>query len=424
MYVNALIRELEAYDVSSRVIAPLAPKQPDGYVFEGATVRTYEVNDHPSRAELRGDFPPDTTSRFREILDEERPDIYHQHSWSRGLGGAHLHAAREAGIKTVVTVHVATAICMRGTMMQFGERPCDGRIIPSRCGACWSHGRGAPKFVANMLGAFPTSLAQSFERASCAYDGRLTTALSAKALAQRRKSDVLRMAADADRIVAVCGWLHEALEANGMPADKLVLSRQGVDTRFADAVRDTAPYVPSDNAFHLLYLGRWHPVKGIDVLVGAMRLIPSDVPITLTIHAAGDDDEAKSYADSIRRLAQGDARITIAETVTRERLPQVLAQADVLVVPSLGLETGPLVVLEAKASGLPIIGSRLGGIEEHVEEPDDGTLVPPGDVEALAAAIKAAAATRTSKPRSRVPPKMRTTRDVAAEMAELYRSLC
>jgi hypothetical protein len=56
------------------------------------------------------------------MLAEEHPEIYHQHSWIRQLGGAHLHTARKAGLKTVLTVHMPTIFCLRGTMMRSGAK--------------------------------------------------------------------------------------------------------------------------------------------------------------------------------------------------------------------------------------------------------------------------------------------------------------
>ena len=361
VYLTGLVRELRGFDIGSRIIAPLEAEAADGYEFDGTVVRTYPVNPAPSRAELRGGAPHQGFERFRQILAEERPDIYHQHSWSRGLGGAHLRAAREAGLKTVLTIHTPNTICLRGTMMWFGEEACDGRIDPPICGACWSRERGAPKIVARSLGAISPAISAALEGSMPS--GRLATALSARALGERRKQAFSDAVADADRIVAVSGWLFEALALNGVPADKLMLSRQGVDPDFADQATRAAStedqlYGPE---FRLLYLGRWHPVKGVDVLVRAVKAISPEIPVTLSIHGVGDGVEERDYAAQIRRLVAGDPRIAIEQPVPRQRLALTLARASALAVPSLWLETGPLVVLEAIAAGLPVIGSRLGG---------------------------------------------------------------
>lgn len=97
-----------------------------------------------------------------------------------------------------------------------------------------------------------------------------------------------------------------------------------------------------------------------------------------------------------------------------------MSDYDALVVPSLWLETGPLVVLEAQAAGLFVLGSRFGGIAELVDESDAGELVEAGDVAAWAASIErgAAAARRLAAPIS-----SHTNDVVAEEMAALYQSL-
>ena len=174
----------------------------------------------------------------------------------------------------------------------------------------------------------------------------------------------------------------------------------------------------------LLYLGRWHPVKGIDVVVRAMRRVEAQLPIELVIHGVGDGLEEQAYATALRRLADGDHRIKIAPTVPRDLLVETFARANALVVPSLWLETGPLVVLEAKAVGLPVIGSRLGGIAELVQEPDDGILVKSGDVNAWADAISRFAYAPALVRNTRKSDGVRTMREAADDMAALYHRMC
>ena len=64
-----------------------------------------------------------------------------------------------------------------------------------------------------------------------------------------------------------------------------------------------------------------------------------------------------------------------------------MRQARIIVVPSIWHDVAPLVVLEAFASGKPVVASAVGGLPELVREGETGRLVPPNDAEALAAAI-------------------------------------
>ena len=99
-----------------------------------------------------------------------------------------------------------------------------------------------------------------------------------------------------------------------------------------------------------------------------------------------------------------------------------MARHDALVVPSVWLETGPLVVLEAQAAGLYIMGSRLGGIAELISEDGSGELVDAGSVPAWTAAIERSPNAMRAVPWPR-PRAVRTMAAAAAEMAALYRSL-
>jgi glycosyltransferase involved in cell wall biosynthesis len=93
-------------------------------------------------------------------------------------------------------------------------------------------------------------------------------------------------------------------------------------------------------------------------------------------------------------------------------------------VPSRYMETGPIVVQEARALGIPVMGADLGGISERVEDGVDGWLLPFDDPEPWADAIREAATDRAKL--ARLSANMRRKRsqdDVASEMATLYRQI-
>jgi glycosyltransferase involved in cell wall biosynthesis len=67
-----------------------------------------------------------------------------------------------------------------------------------------------------------------------------------------------------------------------------------------------------------------------------------------------------------------------------------MRETDVLVVPSMWMENAPLAVLQARAAGVPVIASDVPGVREIVDSPEQGVLVPAGDVVALADAMRSA----------------------------------
>jgi len=123
-------------------------------------------------------------------------------------------------------------------------------------------------------------------------------------------------------------------------------------------------------------------IKGCELFIrAAARLAGDDPTMRFTIAGTGSRESA------IRRLANA---LGVADRVEFlgyvESVPPVLAGLDVLVVPSLS-EASSLIAMEALALGVPVIASDVGGLPEVVTHGENGLLVPPGDVEAIASAV-------------------------------------
>jgi 2-deoxystreptamine N-acetyl-D-glucosaminyltransferase/2-deoxystreptamine glucosyltransferase len=132
----------------------------------------------------------------------------------------------------------------------------------------------------------------------------------------------------------------------------------------------------------VLFVGRLAPQKGVGTLVAAAGLLKHPSALVLLV---GDGPERKALEREAKRLGVGD-RLRFVGFVAHERLPAVLAHADLLVLPSLYEELGT-VLLEGMQAGLPVVASETGGIPEVIEDGVNGMLVAPGEPEALARAI-------------------------------------
>lgn len=159
---------------------------------------------------------------------------------------------------------------------------------------------------------------------------------------------------------------------------------RGVDTeRFAPQHRDQAvrrAHGP-DDALHLLYVGRLTPEKDLHVLFDAYQRLTAErygVPVHLVV--AGDG----SYSPSTR--AQAPRTVTFAGYLEGSALSAAYSSADIFVFPS-RVETLGNVVLEALASGLPVVGVAEGGTLENVRDGVNGVLCPPGDPEGFAEGV-------------------------------------
>lgn len=173
-------------------------------------------------------------------------------------------------------------------------------------------------------------------------------------------------------------------------SDQIIELPNGVDTyRFLPGPVDVAPrrqWAIPDEAFVLLFVGtldRAHYFKGVPTLLRAIARTPS-------VHAllVGDGDLRSSYECLATSLGVAE-RVRFTGSVSAAELPELYHAADALMLPSETRgEAFGMVLLEAMASGRAVIASDLPGVRAVVDDGRDGLLVPPGDPEALAAAVQ------------------------------------
>jgi glycosyltransferase involved in cell wall biosynthesis len=422
IYVQRLSRELRSRDVSAVVFAPYdaAPGETalKRYDYEGTPVVRYPVPEERDTDQQLGRAPHPSFDAFERALREERADLFHLHSFTYGANAHHVRAARRLGMRAFLTVHTPSLLCMRGTLRRMGREVCDGRVDPSQCVPCYAEHRGVPEPAARVLGAGLLRLPRRLPM----LPGRLGTLVATPALVEARRRDIDGLFADVERVIAVCEWLRTALLANGAAPSHVLMHRQGVDMPPAGAVRSR----PSATPLSIAYFGRAESVKGIDVLIQAVRALPAGVAVSLALYVIASSADDQRALQRVRELARGETRIAVLPAVAPSEVASVMRAHAVIAVPSLWLETGPLVVMEALVLGIPVLGSRLGGIAELVEHEATGWLVPPGDVAAWTAAIAALAAdpsrvARAAELAARAP--VPQSKDVAEAMLALYRSV-
>lgn len=185
-----------------------------------------------------------------------------------------------------------------------------------------------------------------------------------------------------DRYLAVSSHIRDALiEHLGWPADKIDVVNNAVllgDAPSADSgVR--AELTRGTGRAVVLVPARLDPQKGQRHLLQAAALV-TDACFVL----AGDGPDRASL-EAFTRSLRIEERVTFLGH--RRDVPQLLAAADVVVLPSL-YEGWPLAILEAMDAARPVIATRIGGVDQIITEGHDGMLVPAGDAAALAGAIR------------------------------------
>lgn len=410
VYVAGLAEQLRAQGVDSAVAAPGEIRS--AYRWQGVEVRRYPVSVASNALVLAEGGCLEAIAHVLEICDELKPTLIHFHAHTRGVSVDLAKALKARGLPLVVTYHTPTLSCRRGDLLRFGRDVCSGAIAREPCLACGLHQRNVPMpfWVA---GAEPI-----WRRLLPLSSGRLHTLLSYGLATQHYQTGFKNLFALADRAVAVCQWVYDLLQANGIPTKKLRLNRQGVS--------EIPEVLPLDDRasgpLRLIYLGRAHVTKGLALLLDAVAGVPH-ASLQLVLHVIAQDAGEVHFLEQARLRFAGDSRVRFAEPLSRAEVPTALASADAVVVPSLWLETGPLVVYEAFAAGTPIIGTRRGGIAELVSDGIDGVLVDP-DLEswrnALTCLAEVPAELRAMRKHIKVP---RSAREVAKDTASLYQEL-
>jgi glycosyltransferase involved in cell wall biosynthesis len=418
VYVESLARELRARGVECLVAAPGGE---GAYALDGLPVHRFGGGGGgDDLRQLYGAGDPLAAAAFGRLLESERPDVVHLHAFSSAVSVRLVREARQRGMSVLYTYHTPTASCQRGTLLRWGSDVCDGRLEVHPCARCTLHGLGVPRPWSDLLGSLPT--AAGGLAAAAGRSGGPWTALRMTELVARRQAAFRTLTREVERVVVVCEWARELLRRNGVPAGKITVSRHGLPERGPGGPPGGPPAMPPppEGPLRIAFLGRLDPTKGPHVLLRAIRALPA-APLELHLYGVVQGAAGRAYAGQLEELMTGDRRLAMLPAVPGDQVVARLRGYHVLAVPSQWLETGPLVVLEAFAAGIPVVGSDLGGIAELVEHEVDGLLVEPASTAAWGRALRRLVEERGLLARLRAgvrPP--RSMGVVAGEMLSLY----
>lgn len=181
-----------------------------------------------------------------------------------------------------------------------------------------------------------------------------------------------------DQVIVVAGYMKSEM-SSWLPEEHLAVIHNAVPEGNA-AIR--AKGGPEDR-FVVGWAGRIVPAKALDVLLHAVARVRRSV-LAIKVRLAGEGPDAARLHNLVATLDLKD-RVEFCGFV--EDMATFLSTLDVFVLPS-GQEGIPVSVLEAMRAGVPVVASAVGGIPEVIAHRRNGILVPPYDVNALAAALK------------------------------------
>lgn len=412
--------------LGQHVVVAAPGRNAESYLYAGLRVRRIAVNPDASGALRRmytADPDEDFARRFCLLLDEEMPDVVHFHTRTPEVSALLMRETRRRNVPVFLTYHSPNISCLRETLLLWGKRPCDGEIRIGRCTACRLQSLGIPRPFADLLALSPRSVGRTVEKSGL--KGKPWTGLQMRWLVHLFRQSTLAFLDEADKIVTLCRWNAELLARNGLQPSRIIYSPISLcidlerDPGFP-VIEPPGPAPKAAGPVRCAFVGRFSWVKGVHILLHALRKKPG-MPISLDLFGVCSDKGEESYLKTLKKTASEDVRVRFMGPLKDSPLVR-LKEYQALLVPSLWLETGPLVVLEAFAAGVPVIGSSSGGIAELVVPEVNGLLVPPGSVPAWAETLEKLCLDRTilERLRSGVRPP-RTMAETSSELLSRYR---
>jgi GT2 family glycosyltransferase/glycosyltransferase involved in cell wall biosynthesis len=377
-------REVAVY---ARLSDPTRPKGEAVELVDGGVRVRLVVNDFLQRDPLSRNALHDRafSADFDRFLDETRPDLLHVHHLA-GHAATLPGLARRRGVPVVCQLQDWWPLCARVNLLNAGGELCTGPS-PVKCARCRPLTALAPAALLN-------------------------PALHAL------RAGLMRRALVADRYIAGSRFLVRSWgEAGWLPGAAPV-----------EVVPYGIPYASpewprSERALQLPlrfgFVGALMPHKGAHVAVEAFCGVP---PGAARLRIWGDPAADPAYVERMLGRTRG-ADVRMEGRFPEGEKRRVFSDMDVLLVPSIGLESYGIVVDEAMAHGVPVVASRRGALPERFEE-SCGAFFPAGDSNALRAVIERLVARPEliDEWRRALPP-VRTLEDAAERIEEIYAGL-
>jgi glycosyltransferase involved in cell wall biosynthesis len=273
-------------------------------------------------------FDPRNRWILRRVLKDMRPDHVKIHVLT-GLGYNMLKELGARKLPVTYVLHDLGLACMKTTMFN------NGHACVGQCGRCKGSSRVKNGFLARIrdLGFISPSIA------------------------------------------------NMAKVAQFLPA--VARARMQIIHNMPDELPPLPAYKPDPKGkVRILYAGRLHVTKGIDVMLKALAPLAGHYDFDVLVLGRGDAEA------SLMRDFGTAPWVTFGGFVTTDDVLNRITASDMLCVPSVWPENYSRSVIQALCLGTPVIGSDIGGIPEQVEHEVTGLLLPPGDVEAWRAAFE------------------------------------
>jgi glycosyltransferase involved in cell wall biosynthesis len=282
-------------------------------------------------------FDPLTLLKARKIFRKEKPDILHAHNLA-GISMSPLYSYKR--IPSVMTLHDFWLICPKNTLLKNDDVLCrnGGR---RKCENC------------NIDVSFPLF----------------------KISTNTRNKIIERLSRKLDLFISPSKKLKEIMDERGYGFDVLHIP-YGINLEKLRRIGEEDKI--DENEINILMLGVIAPHKGVYILLEAIKDIFKNLP-NIKLFLAGVREEKTNLVNYLKRNKMMEKVVLINWFNSEEKKISLLKKADIFVQPSIWVENFPLTVIEAMVSGLPVVGSDVGGIPELVDDKKTGHLFKVGN---------------------------------------------
>jgi len=323
--------------------------------YQGIPVRIFYTDYHPRWWAWLSLYNPETLGEFERELRALAPDVVHFHNVHHYFSYHTIAIAKRAGVKAYLTVH---------DVMSFAYQKLH-------------------HFIDYSSKEIPLTFKYRVPWLVNARDAR-------KRYNPLRNFFIRRYLGKLDRIFAVSTALKQALADNGI-VQKVEVVPNGVDIAAFDQSYEAVSLrqgLGLGNAPTILFVGRFTPDKGRDVLLRALALVNKEVPEARLLVVGFNAD--RRHEPAMWRIIEEleiEKSIVFVPAVEYIHMHKYYRIADVVVVPSVIFDSFPTANLEAMAAGKPVVATCFGGSREAVVDGETGYIVNPLDIETLASRI-------------------------------------
>jgi glycosyltransferase involved in cell wall biosynthesis len=293
---------------------------------------------HKIKSSLSSIYSSEARDKLNKLIKKYKPDIAHIHNYMYQLTPSILYALKENNIPIVNTLHDYYPLCTGYRFYNDKEK----RI----CEDC----KGGKYYKAFTNRCMKSSAAVSFLGALNFYYWK-----------NKKAFDLI------DVFISHSQFLKDKMIEQGYPENKIKVINNFIDPG------EEPDYVKEN---FILYAGVFLAEKGVQVLIEAYKKLDTDTELYL----AGSGP----YENELKKMAAGfEDKIKFLGFLPQDELKKYVSKAECVVVPSICYENFPYSVLEACTWGSLVVGSRIGGIPEIIEDGKTGLLFEPGNTEEL-----------------------------------------